>query len=155
MAGAGRIGIVFFWKSHGGAMKVVVINTGSSTVKFSLIESDGERVLLDGAADWASPPARLTVRRPGQPPAVRELPDAGHGAAVRAALAQLAEGPDAAVRPGEVAGVGHRVVHGGPRYTASVRVTPQVTAALAALADLAPLHVPAHPAGHAAAEADS
>jgi acetate kinase len=135
-------------------MKVVVINTGSSTVKFSLIESDGERVLLDGAADWAAPPARLTVRRPGQPPAARELPDAGPGAAVRAALAQVAAGPDAAVRPGEVAGVGHRVVHGGPRYTASVRVTPQVKADLEAMTDLAPLHMPVNLEGIAAAEAE-
>ncbi len=135
-------------------MKVVVINTGSSTVKFSLIESDGERVLLDGAADWASPPARLTVRRPGQPPSSRELPDAGPGAAVRAALAQVAEGPDTAVRPGEVAGVGHRVVHGGPRYTASVRITPQVKADLEAMTDLAPLHMPVNLEGIAAAEAE-
>ena len=135
-------------------MKVVVINTGSSTVKFSLIESDGERVLLDGAADWASPPARLTVRRTGQAPVSRELPDAGHGAAVRAALAEIAQGPDAAIRPGEVAGVGHRVVHGGPRYTASVRITPQVKADLAAMTDLAPLHVPVNLEGIEAAEAE-
>ena len=47
-------------------MKVVVINTGSSSLKFSLFESAGERLLLDGQADWASPPARLTVRRPGK-----------------------------------------------------------------------------------------
>jgi acetate kinase len=129
-------------------MNVMVINTGSSTVKFSLIESDGERVLLDGQADWASPPARLTLHRAGQSPAVHELPEAGHGAAVRAALAQLAGGPD------EVAAVGHRIVHGGPRYTASVRITPQVMADLAALTDLAPLHVPVNLEGIAAAEAE-
>jgi acetate kinase len=130
-------------------MNVVVINTGSSTVKFSLIESDGERVLLDGAADWGSPPARLTVRRAGEAPAVRELPDGGHAAAVRAALAQVAAG-----RSGEVAGVGHRVVHGGPRYRASVRVTPQVLADLGAQTDVAPLHMPINLEGIRAAEAE-
>ena len=129
-------------------MNVMVINTGSSTVKFSLIESDGERVLLDGQADWASPPARLTLHRAGQSPAVSKLLEAGQGAAVRATLAQLAGGPD------EVAAVGHRIVHGGPRYTASVRVAPQVKTDLAALTDLAPLHVPVNLEGIAAAEAE-
>ncbi|HZY87216.1 MAG TPA: acetate kinase [Gemmataceae bacterium] len=128
-------------------MKVVVINTGSSSLKFSLIESDGERLLQDGQADWASPPARLTVRRPGREPDVRDLPEAGHGAAVRAVLGHLAGDPD-----GPVAAVGHRVVHGGPHYTAGVRVTPQVKADLAALTDLAPLHVPINLEGIAAAE---
>jgi acetate kinase len=136
-------------------MKVVVINTGSSTLKFSLIESDGEQVLVDGQADWASPPARLTVRRPGQPPSVSELPEAGHGTAVRGALAQLVGGPEGVpAGPGEVAAVGHRVVHGGPRYTASVRITPQVKADLAALTELAPLHMPVNLEGIEAAEAD-
>jgi acetate kinase len=128
-------------------MKVVVINTGSSSLKFSLFESDGEQLLLDGQADWASPPARLTVRRPGREPEARDLPEAGHGAAVRAVLAHLAAGPDE-----QVAAVGHRVVHGGPHYTAGVRVTPQVKADLAALTDLAPLHVPINLEGIAAAE---
>jgi acetate kinase len=134
-------------------MKVVVINTGSSSLKFSLFESAGERLLLDGQADWASPPARLTVRRPGQEPAVRELTEAGDGAAVRAVLGHLANGPDPVVAgPQEVAAVGHRIVHGGPRYTSSVLVTPQVKADLAALTDLAPLHVPVNLEGIAAAE---
>jgi acetate kinase len=134
-------------------MKVVVINTGSSTLKFSLFEAAGEQLLVDGQADWATPPARLTVRRPGQSPAVRELPEAGHAAAVRAVLEDLSGGPDRLVAgPQEVAAVGHRIVHGGPRYTSSVLVTPQVKADLAALTDLAPLHMPVNLEGIAAAE---
>ncbi len=116
-------------------MKVLVINTGSSTVKFSLIESDGEVVLLEGLADWSAHPQRLEVRRPGAPPARSPLEVRGHADAVAAVLGNLAQGDLAGV-----AAVGHRVVHGGPVYTASVRVTPEVKARLAELAEMAPLH---------------
>jgi acetate kinase len=70
-------------------MKVAVINTGPSSLKFSLIDSDGERLLLDGQADWGSMPASLTVRRPGREADARDLPEAGHGSADRAVLAHL------------------------------------------------------------------
>ena len=53
-------------------MKILVLNTGSSTVKFSLIESAGEATLLDGLADWFASPAKLTVHQPGAAP--RETP---------------------------------------------------------------------------------
>ena len=70
-------------------MKILVLNTGSSTVKFSVIESDGERLLLDGLADWSSHPARLTLRREGAEAAVITLPEIGHGAAVTQILRRL------------------------------------------------------------------
>jgi acetate kinase len=58
-------------------MNVLVLNTGSSTVKFGLIASADERVLLDGVADWSARPAGLTVRRAGAPPAEAPLPAEG------------------------------------------------------------------------------
>lgn len=128
-------------------MKILVLNTGSSTVKFSVVESDGERVLLDGLADWSSHPARLTLRREGAEAAASTLPETGHGAAVTQILRQLHQ------EQGDIAGVGHRIVHGGPRYTTSVRITPEVKAGLAALIDLAPLHVPVNLEGIEAAQA--
>lgn len=128
-------------------MKILVLNTGSSTVKFSVIESDGEQSLLDGLADWSSHPARLTVRREGAAAAVITSPEIGHGAAVTQILQKLHQ------EQGDIAGVGHRVVHGGSRYTSSVRITPEVKAGLAALTDLAPLHVPVNLEGIEAAEA--
>ena len=70
-------------------MKVLVLNTGSSSLKYSLFESDGERLLGDGLADWSRAPARLTARRPGRPEASRELSLRRHGDAVGPALDEL------------------------------------------------------------------
>jgi acetate kinase len=127
-------------------MKVLVINVGSSTLKFSLIESDGEAVLLEGLADWSVHPARLEVRQPGAPPVIRPLDIQGQDDAITSILGHLAR------HLGDVAAVGHRVVHGGSVYTTSVRVTPEVKARLAELSEMAPLHNPANVAGIEAAE---
>jgi acetate kinase len=128
-------------------VKVLVINTGSSTVKFGLIESDGEAVLLEGLADWSAHPARLEVRRPGSPAASVPLNAGSPSDAVARILGHL--GPHDL---DGVAGVGHRVVHGGPVYVTSVRITPEVKVRLAALAEMAPLHNPINLEGIEAAE---
>jgi acetate kinase len=134
-------------------MKILVINTGSSTVKFSLVESEGEAVLLEGLADWAAAPARLEVRRSGAAPVREELQARGTADAVAAVLRRLTHGtPPLIADAAEVAAVGHRVVHGGDVYTSAVRITPQVRSRLAELVDLAPLHVPVNLEGITAAE---
>jgi acetate kinase len=135
-------------------VKVLVLNTGSSSLKYSLFESDGEHLLGDGLADWSRQPARFTVRRPGGPDATSELLLAHHGEAVGRVLGELTREPAPLLRSlAEIAAVGHRVVHGGRRYTQSVRVTAEVKAAIAELAELAPLHNPANLDGINAAEA--
>ncbi len=121
-------------------MKVLVLNAGSSTVKFSLVESDGEAALLEGQADLATRPARLTVQRPGRPPAREELPAEGHRDSARHLLEKLAR--EEADLFGGLSAVGHRVVHGGPDYSAGVRVDADVKRRIAELAELAPLHNP-------------
>lgn len=121
-------------------MKVLVLNAGSSTVKFSLVESDGEAALVEGQADWATRPARLTVQRPGRPPARAELPAEGHRDSARHLLEKLAR-EEADLFSG-LSAVGHRVVHGGPDYSAGVRVDADVKRRIAELAELAPLHNP-------------
>jgi acetate kinase len=135
-------------------VKILILNTGSSSLKYSLFETNGERLLGDGLADWSRQPARLTVRRPDRPDASSELTLAHHGDAVGRVLEQLTRGhPPLLGSLAEIAAVGHRVVHGGSRYTAAVRVTPEVKAALNDLAQLAPLHNPANVDGINAAEA--
>lgn len=121
-------------------MKVLVLNAGSSSVKITLLESDGETVLLDGMADWSTNPARLTVRRPGAAPAESALPAEGHRAAARHLLEKLAR--DEADLLAGVAAVGHRVVHGGPDFTAGVRIDENVKRRIGELSELAPLHNP-------------
>jgi acetate kinase len=98
-------------------MRVLVVNTGSSSVKLRLLDADE----LVGSTDLGAP-AEL------EPDAVRSAVDELSG--------------DAAVDA-----VGHRVVHGGPSFTGPVRVDDAVRAELESLVDLAPLHLPASLAG--------
>jgi acetate kinase len=135
-------------------VKVLVLNTGSSSLKFSLYETDGERVLGEGLADWSADPAQLTVRRAGAGETRSELAVRRHEDAVARLMDELLRG-DAPLlgAVGDLGAVGHRVVHGGDRYTTAVRVTPEVKAAIAELAELAPLQNPANLEGINAAEA--
>ena len=128
-------------------MNVLVLNTGSSSVKFGLIASNDERVLLDGAADWTAKPAKMMLRHEGASPAESPLPADGCGPAVEHVLGLLRN-----EKKMDVAAVGHRVVHGGPRFTEGVRVAPEVKRELAALSDLAPLHNPINLEGIEAAQ---
>jgi acetate kinase len=128
-------------------MKILVLNAGSSTLKFSLIEMDGEHLLASGVADWSTQPACLTLNRGGQPKKTKPLSIRSHADAVHPALAELAE------ESHNIAAVGHRVVHGGERYTSSVVVTDEVKRAIGDLAELAPLHNPANLEGIEAAQA--
>jgi acetate kinase len=114
-------------------MNVLVCNAGSSSLKFSLLEAEHERLLVGGAIDWSTEPTRLVLRPPGRPTVTRELRARTHGEAIARLLEELSDAP-------AIGAVGHRVVHGGSRYTSSVRVTPDVRDAVAELSELAPLH---------------
>lgn len=134
-------------------MKVLVINAGSSSLKFSLIESNQEVVLCEGAADWSCTPARFTLRRPGMEEVRSELTVSHHGEAVVHVLQGLTASPSPILGSlSEIMAVGHRVVHGGSVYTASVLVTSAVKQTLVDLSELAPLHNPANLEGITAVE---
>jgi acetate kinase len=125
-------------------MKTLVCNAGSSSLKFSLFEVEGELLLAEGGIDWSTTPTRLVVRCTGQPETREELTLRHHAEAIARILDTLQAGPSAPLQaPGDVQAVGHRVVHGGERYTTAVRITPEVKQAIDALAELAPLHNPA------------
>jgi len=125
-------------------MKTLVCNAGSSSLKFSLFEAEGELLLAEGGIDWSTTPTRLVVHCPGQPEAREELTLRHHADAIARILDALQDGPAAPLQaPGDVQAVGHRVVHGGERYTTAVRITPEVKREIDALAELAPLHNPA------------
>src|SRR5438046_7725446 len=94
------------------ALRVLVLNAGSSSLKLSLVDAD-DRVLVDREFEVAE----------------GRLDEAQLATAVHAM-----EGVEA---------IGHRVVHGGPRYRASVRIDPEVVRYLVTISDLAPLHLPA------------
>lgn len=126
-------------------MKVLVCNAGSSTVKFSLFEAEQEKLLADGLIDWTMKPARLRLRRAGEAEVRAELAVGKHADAIARVLDDLRAA--AARRSGDgrpdVQAVGHRIVHGGDRYSAAVRITPEVKRAIGELSELAPLHNPA------------
>jgi acetate kinase len=134
-------------------MKILVCNAGSSSLKFSLFEAEDELLLAEGGIDWTTKPTRLVFRRRGQQEVRDELKLEKHNEAIARILNDLQAGPSAPLRVfGELQAVGHRVVHGGKRYTAAVRITPEVKRTIGELAELAPLHNPASLDGITAVE---
>ncbi len=125
-------------------MKILVCNSGSSSVKFSLFEAEQELLLAEGSIDSTTRPARLVLRRPGQAEIREELDLGEHSEALARILADLQAGTWAHLKGIQgIDAVGHRVVHGGRRFTAAVRITPEVQSAIGELSELAPLHNPA------------
>ena len=134
-------------------MKVLVCNAGSSSLKFSLFEAEGELLLAEGGIDWTTKPTRLVFRRTGHQEIREELKLEKHADAAARILDDLRAGPSPALRTLEdLRAVGHRVVHGGERYTAAVRITPEVKRVIGELSELAPLHNPASLDGITAVE---
>jgi acetate kinase len=141
-------------------MKILVLNAGSSTLKFSLfaVTPDEAGEQASGMIDWSDgtrpTQAHLTVQGvPGDSHLTWEVPADRHDAGVAEVLAALAR-PDPPLigSPAEIAAVGHRVVHGGTTYRESVRIDAAVQAEIGRLAALAPLHNPPALAGIEAAQ---
>lgn len=127
-------------------MSLVVLNAGSSSLKFAVFTANGQTRKLTGHIDGVGEAMQLTLKRNGVEEH-RPVPAAAdHGGAMAAALDILADEIDDQVR-----GVGHRIVHGGTRFTDPVILTPEVEADLDALSPLAPLHQPHNLAGVQAA----
>jgi acetate kinase len=124
--------------------KILVCNAGSSSLKFSLFDADDEVLLADGGIDWLRKPARLVFRAANQPEIREELKLEKHADAVARILDDLQAGSSAPLQsPEGLRAVGHRVVHGGERYTSAALITPEVKRAIEELTELAPLHNPA------------
>jgi acetate kinase len=124
--------------------KILVCNAGSSSLKFSLFDAEDEVLLADGGIDWLSRPARLVFRRANQTEIREELKLEKHADAVARILDHLQAGSSSALQTLEdLRAVGHRIVHGGDRYTSAVRITAEVKRTIEELTELAPLHNPA------------
>jgi acetate kinase len=126
---------------------VLVINCGSSSLKFSLLEVGGHEPLLSGLAECLGlHDARLVIKKDGEK-LTTSLNGGAHGEALAALLVHI-RGLGLIERIGAV---GHRMVHGGERFTASALITPQVIEDFEACNPLAPLHNPANLLGVRAA----
>ncbi len=133
--------------------KILLLNAGSSSLKATLVDANDGREIASGLTDWAGSVTRYRYAGPDEKEHAEEVPWQGHAPAVERFMRDLIQGQPAALPDRKaLAAVGHRVVHGGP-FTSSVRITPEVRARLAALADLAPLHNPPSLEALAAAEA--
>jgi len=125
-------------------MKILVLNCGSSSVKFRLFEMDGERELLRGQVERiGSAVSRLEVQSEKGRNALGGMPVQDHKQALNLALEYLKDRDLGAVSSlQEIKAVGHRVVHGGSSFSQSVRIDEEVKRTLYGLIDLAPLHNP-------------
>ena len=133
--------------------KILVCNASSSSLKFRLFDAEDEVLLAEGRIDWLRKPTRLVIRQ-GDRPAIREeLKLQKHADAVVRILEDLQAGSSAALDSLEdLRAVGHRVVHGGDRYSSAVLITAEVKRTIEELTELAPLHNPASLDGITAVE---
>ncbi|TDC26964.1 acetate kinase [Streptomyces sp. 8K308] len=130
-----------------GPTRVLVLNSGSSSVKYQLLDMRDESRLAVGLVERIGERVgRLAHTPSGGPRRERELPVPDHGAALRLAAEELAADGHGVDSP-ELAAIGHRVVHGGQSFTAPTVVDDTVLAEIERLVPLAPLHNPANLAG--------
>ena len=130
-------------------MRILVINCGSSSLKYQLLDMAGERPLASGIVERIGEPVgRISHRGQANGADGRvtlELPVADHRGALTAAVDQLAApGTGVIAGPLDIAAVGHRVVHGGEHFREPTRVDDRVLEAIEKTVPLAPLHNPAN-----------
>ena len=142
-------------------MNVLVLNCGSSSVKFQIIDTDPERIeknedrrLARGIVERLGENARLRFQVEGRTPDERQTPLQNHRAALDSILSWIASPGariDGVVSITDIHAVGHRVVHGGERFVESQPIGPDVLAGIEEYSELAPLHNPANLRGIEAA----
>jgi acetate kinase len=124
---------------------VLVLNSGSSSLKFAVIEPENGNRLLTGVGErLTSREAILRLSRPRSGAVEEWLPEGTHQTVVARVLSLVAEAEVDGMR---LLGAGHRVVHGGERFAASVLIDEAVVSAVRSFSHLAPLHNPANLAG--------
>ena len=126
-------------------MNVLVINCGSSSLKYQVINSESEEVLAKGLCERIGIDGRLVYQPKDGEKEITEAPMPTHTEAVRMVLDALVN-PDTGIFQSldEIEAVGHRLVHGGEKFAASVLINEEVITAVEECSDLAPLHNPAN-----------
>ena len=135
-------------------MNVLVINCGSSSLKFQLINSDTEAVLAKGICERIGIDGRLTYQPEGGAKTTTDKPMPTHTEAIQFVIDALTDAEVGVVASlDEIGAVGHRVVHGGEKFASSTVINEEVLAAIEECNDLAPLHNPANLIGIRACQA--
>ena len=134
-------------------MNVLVINCGSSSLKFQLINAESEEVLAKGLCERIGIDGRLTYQPKGGEKEKSDKPMPTHTEAIQFVIEALTNPETGVVKSlDEIGAVGHRVVHGGEKFASSVVITDEVKKAVEECNELAPLHNPANLIGIAACE---
>ena len=134
-------------------MNVLVINCGSSSLKFQLINAESEEVLAKGLCERIGIDGRLTYQPEGGEKEKSDKPMPTHTEAIQYVIEALTNPETGVVKSlDEIGAVGHRMVHGGEKFASSVIITDEVKKAVEECNDLAPLHNPANLIGVAACE---
>lgn len=127
-------------------MKILVLNCGSSSIKYKLFDMDRKEVIAQGGIEKIGLKdsfLKFTLPSGEKKVLERDIPE--HTVGVEFILNTLTSPEYGAIKSlDEINAVGHRMVHGGEKFSESVRLTPEVLAAFTACNDLAPLHNPAN-----------
>lgn len=127
-------------------MKILVLNCGSSSIKYKLFEMENRQVIAQGGVEKIGlPDAFLLVKLPnGEKKQINKvMPE--HTVGIELILETLTDPEIGCIKSlKEIAAVGHRVVHGGEKFNQSVLITPEVRQSILDCAELAPLHNPAN-----------
>ncbi len=134
-------------------MKILILNAGSSSLKYQLIDMDGEKLLAKGICERIGIEGSKIKQSVGDKAYALESPMKDHTQAIQLMLAALTDPDKGALKSmDEIGAVGHRVLHGGESFTGSVLITEEVKAAVRANIPLGPLHNPANLMGIEACE---
>ncbi len=134
-------------------MKILILNAGSSSLKYQLIDMDGEKILAKGICERIGIEGGKLKQNVGDKKTEIESHMNDHTDAIQLMLKALTDGEKGALKSmDEIGAVGHRVLHGGEAFTASVLINEEVKAAVRANIPLGPLHNPANLMGIEACE---
>ncbi len=133
-------------------MNILVINCGSSSLKFQLIDAETEKLIAKGLCERIGIEGSQLVYQPtGKDKITTVTPMEDHTTAVKLVLNSLTDKDNGVVNDlSEIAAVGHRIVHGGEKFAKSTLITDEVVQAITDCNELAPLHNPANLIGIAA-----
>ena len=126
-------------------MNVLVINCGSSSLKYQLIDSETEAVLAKGLCERIGIDGRLVYQKAGNDKEITEASMPTHKEAIQMVLEALTNDKTGAIKSlDEVNAIGHRIVHGGEKFASSAIITDEMIKTVEECNDLAPLHNPAN-----------
>lgn len=135
-------------------MNILVINCGSSSLKFQLINAQDENLIAKGLCERIGiEGSRLVYQKTGGEKEITETPMANHTVAIELVLKALTNEKSGAIKElSEIGAVGHRIVHGGEKFASSTIINDEVMKAIEECSELAPLHNPANLVGIRACE---